>query len=308
MPNFVKKFSMQEAVFALILVAAFFALMNVIARFLNTGFTIYEQTYLRAGIAFIFAVFIFRKKIRWSFLRTLHFKEWLLLAFRGTIHFLGVALAAYGAIHTQISHVGFISAVPFVPLLGFLLLREKMTWGKAIFIVSSFLGVILIAVKDINGLTNWNHADLIVLLSTVLFALGFVGRKWHHAKLNDYEITTLILFFGAVSIFGVSLGVDKSLPLTNWTWSLLGVLLFTGIINIVGMQLLNFGFGKLDAVRADNLLTLKTAFGVLFGFMFYQEIPTLRSFIGGLIIVACVIGMSLLSKRVDKIEATEQLG
>ena len=70
-----------------------------------------------------------------------------------------------------------------------------------------------------------------------------------------------------------------------------------GTFNVANVFLINYGFEKVDAVLASNILTLESFFAILLGFLFYGEIPLVKELIGGAIIISSVIWMNQLKKR-----------
>lgn len=289
---------LQKGVLALVLLAIVFAFMNVMSRYLGTGFELFQQVYLRVFVALAIAVVVFWPQLRWQVIAKLPLREWLVLAFRGlAIYAIGVVLIAQASITTSIGNVSFISALPILALLGFFFLKEKVTWWKLAFIGGSLVGVSLLATTDLSGLLHWGMGDVLAIVANVAFALGYISRKWHSDTLNNQEISTLTFVFGASFCLLLSIIFGEGMPSFDGSWFLWVVILAGGAFNVINMFLVNYGFQHVDAVRAGNLLTLEVAFGVLFGFLFYQEVPTLQGLIGGLLIVGCVLGMNTFSRR-----------
>jgi drug/metabolite transporter (DMT)-like permease len=54
-----------------------------------------------------------------------------------------------------------------------------------------------------------------------------------------------------------------------------------------------------DAVRGGNLLNLESAWGLLFGLIFYGEWPSWRGLLGGVLIVGSVLGLNLYARRAE---------
>lgn len=70
-----------------------------------------------------------------------------------------------------------------------------------------------------------------------------------------------------------------------------------GIFNIMNVFLTNYGFQKVEAVLASNLLTLESVFAIVLGFLFYKEVPIAKELVGGIIIALSVIGMNKLESN-----------
>ena len=298
----------EKGVIALIVLTAIFASLSVLARYLNSDFTILQQVYLRVFVALILASIVFRRHIRWSQLAKLPMREWLILALRGFASYaVGVTLISKAANMTLLSHVSFIAALPFVPLLGFLFLKEKVVWWKLVCVLVSLLGVAMLSVQSTHDLLAWGKGDLVAILATLGFAVGYVTRRLHSDKINNQEITVLTFVFGMLFVLSLSMLLGEGLPKVGLTWMVWAVVLVGGILNVANLFLTNYAFANVDAIRAGNLLNLESAWGLLFGFALYQEWPTLGGLIGGVLIVTSVIVMNIFSRRDEaKLAAIEE--
>lgn len=284
--------------FALVVLTAIFATMSVLARFLSTDFTILQQVYLRVFVAMLLAFAVFHKHLRWKKIARLPLREWGVIAFRGFVTYsVGVVLISWAATTTLIGNISFIAALPFVPLLGFLFLKEKVTWWKLAFVLASLLGVSLLAVRDFSNVLSWGFGDIVAIIATLGFAVGYVTRRWHSGVLNNQEITTLTFVWGAGFVFVLSLFLGEGAPPLDAPWGVWLAVLAGGIFNVANLFLVNYSFEHVDAVRAGNLLNLEAAWGLLFGFLVYQEWPSWYGLFGGIIIVASTIGMNMYTRR-----------
>jgi len=283
----------KKGIAALILLSLVFASMGLFARFLQTDFLLLQQVYLRVFAAFVLSVVFFRKDIHLSTIKKISRKEWALLIFRaGTFYLIGVTLFTQAIITTKYSNVSFIGALPFVAILGVILLKERMTWHKLLFILTAFVGVILLAIQDYQHIFAWGNGEVLALVSTFSFALSYVASRWHSTLLNNKEITAIILGIGALMVFLTSLIFGEGLPLTNWSVSLFSVVLLAGLFNVVNLFLTNYGFRKVEAILASNILNLESIFAVGLGLVFFKELPVLKELFGGILIVLSVIGLS----------------
>lgn len=294
----------RKGIIAVILLAAIIAVLSVLARFLSTDFTILQQVYLRVFIALGIAIILFHRHLRWHIIKSMPAREWGILAFRGiTGYAVGVTLLSQASTMTTIGNVTFIASLPLVPLLGLLLLGEKATWWKIVFILGSFLGVMLLATKDLTNFFAWQPGDLVAILATVGTALSYIARKWHGSTLNNQEITTFMFAFGMVAVFLLSMVLGEGMPALPSSWAIWLALLAAGALNVAKLFLANYGFQHVSAVQAGNLLTLEGVWGVLLGLLIYHEWPTWQGLLGGAIIVGCVLGMNAYSKKAASMAA-----
>lgn len=69
------------------------------------------------------------------------------------------------------------------------------------------------------------------------------------------------------------------------------------LINAVMIFLINYGFERIEAIIATNILNIETVFGLLIAALFYAEIPSAKEAVGGILIVASTIYMNNISTR-----------
>lgn len=289
----------QKGVLALIVLSLVFASMGLFARYLSTGFVLLQQVYLRVLAAFFLGLFFFRSDLDFSKLKKISLKEWGLLLFRSaSMYVFGVTLFTQAIIMTKYSNVSFIGAIPMTALLGALLLKEKLTVRKLLLISTAFVGVVLIAVKDYTHLFVWGQGEVIALIATFAFSLSYVTRRWHTSLLNNKEITELTFFLSFLMLFATSLVNGEGVPVSGWHIGLVLAVLGAGLFNVINMFLTNYGFQKVEAILASNILTLESVFAIVLGFLFYKEVPIAKELLGGIIITLSVIGM-------NKVEAKE---
>jgi len=285
----------QKGVIALVLLALLFASMGVFARYMQTSFTLFQQVYLRVAAALLLSLIFFKNKINLGKILKINSRDWLVLVFRSLmLYVFGVSLFTYGIINAKYSNVSFISALPLTAVFGFILLKEEFTFKKMMYILLAFIGVVFISVTDLNNLFNWGRGEFVTLISVVFFSLSYVGRKWHSKLLNNYEITTLIFLISLIFVFLTSFFMGESLPIYGWSYFLGLVVLFAGLFNVGNLYLTNYGFERVEAVFASNLLTLESLFAIFIGFIFFREVPVMRELVGGALIIFSVIKMNEL--------------
>lgn len=288
----------EKGILSLLLLALVFASMGLFARFLATSFTTYQQVYLRMGAAFVLSALAFRTQVDWQKIRKVNLKDWSIIILRAVSYSLfGIVLFTKALLLTKYSNVSFIGALPITAVLGFILIGEKFTYKKALWILASFIGVILISVKDYSHFLDWGHGEILTLISSIFFGISYVARKWQSNYLSNKELTVLNFIFASLAVFLVSLFSGEGLPLAGWSWQILIAVIGAGIFNVLNMFLTNYGFQKIEAVLASNILTLESFFAIILGFIFYKEVPLLKDLLGGVIIVTAVIAMNKLESK-----------
>ena len=293
-----KKSDREKGILSLILLALVFASMGLFARYLATGFLLFQQVYLRMLAAFVVGFLVFRKSLNLSKLKKITKKDWAVIVLRAVSYSLfGIILFTQAIILTKYSNVSFVSSLPMTAVLGFILIGEKFTWKKAGLVLLALLGVSIIAVKDWSHILQWGKGEVLTLISTVFFSISYVARKWQTDLLNNKELTVVNFLVAFLVVFVVSLSKGDGLPTTGWHWGLLLAVIGAGVFNILNVFLTNYGFEKVEVVLASNILTLEAFFAIILGFAFYAEIPLVKDLFGGAIIVTSVVAMNKLEAK-----------
>ena len=285
---------------AIATLAVIFGLTAVLARYLGTETELFEQWYLRYGIMFLLSILVFHRRVNFRKFLTLPGKEWLVILFRAFIgSVLAVALYTLAAQQAKIGVVAFMQVLPSTALLGILLFHERVSKARAGAILLAFLGASLVVVHNLGDLAGMNIGALWSLISGILFSLQFVTRKWHSKALNNQELTVAIIGAGFVMNYIVSLALYHRFfaSTADWGTQFVLVLFIAGCLGVANIFLINYGFERVSAVIAGNILALEQVFGTLFGFILYGELLSIREIIGGVVILIAVILTNQLNKR-----------
>lgn len=284
----------NKGILALIGLAFTYASFGFFTRYLSVSFGFFQQIYLRIFAGLIIGFLIFGKSFNFLKLKKITTKEWLLLIFRAAAYYLlGVALFNKAVLLTKISTVSFIGSLPMTAVLGFLILKEKVTFQKVLYIVLSFIGVIIISINNFSDF-SFGQGEILALASCIFASLSIVFRKYQTKLLNNTEITQIQLFFALIFILIASLFAKEGLPINNWDSNVFLVILLSGLSSILMVFFTNYGFEHVKTSIASNILTLEMFFAVLIGLIFYWEIPSLKEMLGGILILFSVIQMNKL--------------
>jgi O-acetylserine/cysteine efflux transporter len=186
--------------------------------------------------------------------------------------------------------------VPFLVILGALLLREKPGYKKWIGIAISFLGVATMSQQD--ELSGSFISIALVLGGCFAWALGQVMIR----KLKDVsgmQVTAWIAVFAAPQLFFMSAifedgqveAIRTATPLVWWTVLYLGL-----IMTCLGYYFWNTLIRHHDVSKVAPFLLLLPVFSVLGGNVFLGETITIEKFYGGATILLG-IGVIVLNPK-----------
>lgn len=288
------KFSEKtKGALALVILTVIYGGVGVMTRYLNLHFPILQQIYLRLFFAILLGFMFFRNKIDPEKLFKITVKEWFLIFSRViAIFLLGSPLWVAGANMAKLANVGFIDSLPLTATFSLVLGLEKFTTKKVIFVLLSFLGVVILSIKDFGNLISIGMGEYLILISGVFFAYRNFSRKWHTKLLNDAEITQIMLILGFTFVLVASLFAGERLTFINWNFNLVLVLIIGGFIMIANIFLSNYGFSRISPVFGNNILNMEVVFAFMFGYLFYGEVISVRELLGGILIMISVVKMN----------------
>ncbi|MBQ2349880.1 MAG: DMT family transporter [Cytophagales bacterium] len=270
-----------------ILIASFWGSFNdVFTKLLSSRISPIEIACWRSFFSFILILpFVLRDK---KCLKTnqihIHF-------LRGGLFFCGISLWGLGLKTTYISTAALItfSEPFFLLLLSSLLLREEITYPRLLATLVSFLSVFLII--DIKTL-NLASGVVILLLAEVFFALADIINKY--GSNNENHLT--IVFYYSLFAFIIS----SVCTINNFvmpTCEEFFYMFCLGLSSDLFLALLLNAFSLADASFLSPFKYSEFIFSVMFGFVFFHEVPTINSFFVITIIVACNVLLMLYENK-----------
>jgi len=290
----------QKSIWALIAYTFIGNIMAIWVRILGTHFEVLQQVAMRslAGGIIGLILFSFNKQIDFKKILELKIKGYPLMILRSVLLISGIILYTNAILITKLANVGLIFGMPTTALLGIIILKEKLTKKKAWLILFSFVGVAIIAIKDVNNLFVWNKGEVMIFISTFFYAGTNIMRKLIPKEINHKEVGSIGALFVAVFAFILSYFLYNDLSAFHTFNSKIGLTIIAAGITFVSLGILgSIGFSKLEAIVANNLLVLEVVFGILIGFIAFGEIPVIRDIIGGIIIL---ISAYLINKEETK--------
>ena len=188
--------------------------------------------------------------------------------------------------------------VPFVVLLGALLLKEKPSGRKWLGIAVSFIGVGLIAGEPRLGEA---YSFLALLLGGAFaWALGQIMIR-RLGQVGGFTLTAWIAVFAAPQLLLISLALegDPRPHMAGADWVVWWTVAYLGLVmTALGYSLWYSLLGRHPAHRVAPFLLLLPVASVVGGVAILGERLTLVVALGGLIVI-CGVGFILLEKRSD---------
>lgn len=270
-----------QGLISLVLAALFYGLYGVLSRIISMDFGAVFQVVARDTIVLgILTLYILKLK-KWKKVIKSDYKWFFLMTFPGIVSIvaifiafnnlaLGTAMFAFYAASTLASY-----------LLGFTLFKEKLTWKKITSLFTSFIGLYLMF------FSLFSAGKIIFLILACVSGIGSAGWNVISKKVSKkYAITQVRLIDSSLTILiGLPLALllkEPSLPALTEPW--LGVFLYAVVAVLSSLLLIN-GFRHLQAQVGSLILLLEPVFAAFFGWLFYKEVLTIYSLVGGLLIL-----------------------
>jgi drug/metabolite transporter (DMT)-like permease len=280
-----------------VLLALSFAFMGVWIRMLAGSFTTYQQVYLRILIAGVLAAVVFRKQVAGIKLNRLSARHWWIYALRAFLGYtVGVLVYTFAIEHSKLSTVSFISSLPIMGLLAWLMFRERLEATTLPLVGFSVIGLLLLTGFSFTGF-SFGAGELAAMVALLGFDLGFLLSKSHHSSMSNVQSTTILLLLGWIPAFVLSLAHGEAFNVGQVTWQGWVGLTMSSVLNVVGLMAVNYVFAHMKAYVAGNIFLVEGVFSSVLGLVFYHELPTATGMIGALIIVACALGISLIDAK-----------
>lgn len=278
----------RKGIWLLLSAAIIYGSMSVLIRFLGShGLPPISQVSLRYVVAFICAL------LYYIFIAKAHIfipkKNVSLLLFAAIFGYgMTNLLFTFGILNTLISTSLFLFYMYSIitPILGFIFLKDKLNKFNFISLALSFVALVLLFQP--TSFATWRIGGFFAILSALANAFYLIARK----KLTSYRASYILLintFLGMVTVglLGILFehtfyfqGGIQHVPPVTWL-----VTVLFGIGNFAAWLLVTKGFEYFRATGASIILLSELVFGVFFAFLFFQEMPTFSTFIGGTLII-----------------------
>lgn len=237
---------------------------------------------------------LFRRKIRYGRMWRASGREKGLIVIRSLANFvLGAGLYALATQQASIGAVSAMQVVPMLALFGIIILHEQVTRRKLGIIVIGFIGALLVVVQSTSDI-HFGVGELLSLIAGALFSLSFVLRRLQTGELNDYELALFVTIIGAACNYLLSGVVDGSwvVGAELFAWPLFLTFVVAALFGAAASILANYGIEHVKETTANVILNMELVFGIIVGYVVFEEILTPVQFVGACIIlvVAAVAG------------------
>ena len=190
--------------------------------------------------------------------------------------------------------VGSQLAIPFALLLSSFFLKEKVSLKQWAFIISSFFGIVLIGFDPLLK----NELLSLILITFMAFSYGAAQVFSRYLKALNVTLTNgymgligfILLFLSSIIFEGNIYQNITNISLKSWL-----LILHAGLFVSIAAHMSMFYLYRIYPVKkVFPFYALFPIFGVFQTLIIFNEIPTLLTFFGGIIVI---ISIYLLNKE-----------
>ncbi len=266
----------------MIMSVLFFSLMDILIK-ITDQYDVGQTMFFRAFFGLIPIYFLIPKERIRDFYKTNYLKLHFYRSFFGAIAMAAIFIGLRNLQLAEVTAMAF-SGPLWVVVFSMFFLSEKIRLKRWIAVGLGFIGVIVISKPGFENLNFY-------YIYPIIFCIGFAGVSIIIRKLTlvGEPVWLIAFYFSLVS----GLGGLITLPLGKWTmpnnYDFIFFILI-GLLGSVANLLLTQSYKLAEVTLTTPLKYLSLVFAIIFGFYFFEEIPTIYTLSGaGLIVVSSAI-------------------
>ena len=254
--------------------AASFTLLHTSVRYASRELHVFEITFFR----YFFALFFMLPSLigtRFQVLRTRRLHLHLIRCVMLMISMLGLFSALSMSPIAMVTALSFVSPV-FASVVAILFLRERSTLSRWLAVAGGIVGMLLIVRP---GIIPLSLGPILAICGAIAWAVSIIVIK----LMSTTESSTTQVTYMSVIV------TPLTFLLAIWVWKwpslqLLPVLIFMAFIATVGQFAYTKSFMYAEATALMPLDFTRLMWASLIGFLVFDEIPDIWSWIGGTVI------------------------
>ncbi len=266
----------------MIMSVLFFSLMDILIK-ITDQYDVGQTMFFRAFFGLIPIYFLIPKERIRDFYKTDYLKLHFYRSFFGAIAMAAIFIGLRNLQLAEVTAMAF-SGPLWVVVFSMFFLSEKIRLKRWIAVGLGFIGVIVISKPGFENLNFY-------YIYPIIFCIGFAGVSIIIRKLTlvGEPVWLIAFYFSLVS----GLGGLITLPFGKWIMPSNYDFIFFVLIGLLGSianLLLTQSYKLAEVTLTTPLKYLSLVFAIIFGFYFFDEIPTIYTLSGaGLIVVSSAI-------------------
>ena len=177
----------------------------------------------------------------------------------------------------------------FTAILSVVLLKEHLRREQLIALILTPVGMIMLFMDRLSS--GQLFGNLLALTSAFTFALMFIFTRMQK---EGNPLQSLLAAHAVTAV--VALSVAVFLPMPHFTLGATGSILVLGVLQIgLASVFFSYGIRRVTAVSANLIALIEPVFNPVWVFMVLGESPSLKTLLGGAVIIGSVTTASLIS-------------
>ena len=261
----------------MILSILFFSFMDILIK-VTDEYDVGQIMFFRALFGLIPIFFLIPKNRIKNFYKTKNIKLHFFRSFFGAIAMAAIFIGLRNLQLAEVTALAF-SGPLWVVLFSMFFLSEKIRLKRWIAVGLGFIGVIIISKPGFNNLNFY-------YIYPMIFCIGFAGVSILIRKLTlaGESVWLIAFYFSLVS----GLGGLLTIPLGLWkmpnTYDFI-LLILIGLLGGIANLLLTQSYKLAEVTLTTPLKYLSLVIAIIFGFYFFEEIPSIYTLSGAALIV-----------------------
>ena len=261
----------------MILSVLFFSFMDILIK-VTDEYDVGQIMFFRALFGLIPIFFLIPKNRMKNFYKTKNIKLHFFRSFFGAIAMAAIFIGLRNLQLAEVTALAF-SGPLWVVLFSMFFLSEKIRLKRWIAVGLGFIGVIIISKPGFDNLNFY-------YIYPIIFCIGFAGVSILIRKLTlaGEPVWLIAFYFSLVS----GLGGLLTIPLGLWkmpnTYDFI-LLILIGLLGGIANLLLTQSYKLAEVTLTTPLKYLSLVIAIIFGFYFFEEIPSIHTLSGAAFIV-----------------------
>ena len=261
----------------MILSVLFFSFMDILIK-VTDEYDVGQIMFFRALFGLIPIFFLIPKNRLKNFYKTKNIKLHFYRSFFGAIAMAAIFIGLRNLQLAEVTALAF-SGPLWVVLFSMFFLSEKIRLKRWIAVGLGFIGVIIISKPGFDNLNFY-------YIYPIIFCIGFAGVSILIRKLTlaGESIWLIAFYFSLVS----GLGGLLTIPLGLWkmpnTYDFI-LLILIGLLGGIANLLLTQSYKLAEVTLTTPLKYLSLVIAIIFGYYFFEEIPSIHTLSGAALIV-----------------------
>lgn len=221
----------------------------------------------------------------------------------GSLLFMGSSFQQIGLLCTTAGKTSFITSlyILIIPIFSYILLKNKINFLTILAIILGVIGLYMIAIKDIGNF-DVNKGDFIVFIGSFFWGSHILVIDHYSKKVSAIKLSFLQFLVTAILSMIVAYFFEKETATLNNIFLSWKAIVYAGFFSSgIAYTLQMVGQKYTDPVLASLILSLESVFGAISGYLFLNELMTVREFMGCFIVFIAIIIAQIPSSFFKKI-------